>query len=123
MSSLGEIRSNQIIISEIHTNTDLTLIQITEDKLRLVLLEHLELLQCKSRWQVPLGILLALVPMFLTSEFKDFATVDKATWRAFFMFASLAAIVWLLMSLRWALKSVTLNVLVQRIKNIARKEG
>lgn len=122
MNSHGEVQQNQIPVSAIHTNTELTLIQITEDKLRLVLMEHLSKLESKRRWHVPLGVLLALVPVFLTSDFKDVWSIEKTTWKAFFMFTSLGATVWLLYTVRWAFGSVTLDELVQRIKNIARNE-
>lgn len=118
----GEIQPKQIPVSVIHSNTELTLIQITEDKLRLVLLEHLSKVETKQRWHFPLGVLLALVPMFLTSDFKDFATVEKASWKAFFMIAFVASFVWLLNSLRRAFVSTSLDGLVQQIKNIASKE-
>lgn len=122
MSSHGEVQQNQITVSAIHTNTELTLIQITEDKLRLVLIEHLNALESKRRWHVPLGVLLALVPVFLTSDFKDVWSIEKTTWKAFFMFTSLGATCWLGYTIRWAFGSVTLDELVQRIKNIARSE-
>lgn len=123
MSAQGQIQPNQITVSAIHSNTELTLIQITEDKLRLVLFEHLSTVEAKRRWQVPLGVLLALLPMFLTSEFKDFAGIERATWKAFFLLATLAAVIWLLISLRFAFTAASAEQLVEKIKNIARKEA
>ena len=120
MSTSGQIQSNLITVSSIHANTDLTLIQITEDKLRLVLLEHISKLETKRRWQVPFGVLLTLIPIFLTSEFKDFADINKSTWQAFFMFASVSSAAWLLVSLRWIFSSTTLDNLVERVKNVAK---
>lgn len=119
MNQPGKITANQIPISSIHSNTELTLVQITEDKLRLALLDHLGSVENKKRWHVPLGVLLALVPVLLTSEFKDTWTIDKATWKAFFMFLSVAAVVWLLASLKAAFTSTSLEALVERIKNVA----
>jgi len=116
----GQVQTNQITVGSIHVNTEQTLIQITEDKLRLVLLEHLGKLESKNRWQVPFGVLLALIPVLLTSDFKDVASVDKATWKAFFMMASVIAGAWLLFTLRWAFTTVLLDHLVQRIKNVAK---
>lgn len=115
----GHVPLNQITISTIHVNTEQTLVQITEDKLRLVLLEHLSRVEAKRRWQVPLGVLLALIPVLLTSEFKDVAFVEKATWKAFFMFASIGAVIWLAATLRTAFGSASLDQLVERIKNVA----
>lgn len=123
MTAPGQVQSNQITVGSIHTNTEQTLIQITEDKLRLALIGHLGKLELKNRWQVPLGVLLALVPVLLTSEFKDVAWIDKATWKAFFMFASVAAVIWLIVSLRWAFGSATLDNLVEKVKNVAESEA
>jgi hypothetical protein len=123
VNAQGHVQPGQITVSAIHSNTELTLIQITEDKLRLVLLEHLAKVEAKRRWLVPLGILLTLVPMFLTSDFKDFVGIEKATWKAFFMLATVGTAMWLLLSVRSALQSATTDQLVERIKNIARKEA
>ena len=119
MNTPGQIIANQIPISSIHSNTELTLVQITEDKLRLVLMGHLSAVESKKRWHVPLGILLALIPVLLTSEFKDVGQIDKATWKAFFMFLSLGAGVWFLAALRTAFTSTTLNELIEKLKNVA----
>jgi hypothetical protein len=123
VSTQGQVEPNQITVSAIHSNTELTLIQITEDKLRLVLFHHLAKVDSTRRWQVPLGVLLALIPMFLTSDFKDFGGVERATWKAFFLLATLASVAWFLLSLRSAFKSATVEQLVEKIKNIARKEA
>lgn len=120
MSTQGHVQPNQITVSAIHSNTELTLIQITEDKLRLVLTDHLSSVEAKRRWHVPLGVLLALIPMFLTSDFKDFANVEKSAWKAFFMFVTLGALAWLVMTIRGAFKSCTLDQLVEKVKNISR---
>lgn len=120
MNTPGHIQTSQITVSAIHSNTELTLIQITEDKLNLVLFQHLAAVDAQRRWQVPLGILLALVPMFLTSEFKDFAGIEKAAWKAFFMLATSCTFAWLLWTLRWAFSSSTVEHLIGRIKNVAR---
>ena len=123
MNTQGQVQVGQITVSAIHSNTELTLIQITEDKLKLTLFQHLAAVEASRRWQVPLGILLALFPMFLTSEFKDFGGVDKSTWKALFLFSTVASVVWLLVSVKGALKSSTAEQLVEKIKNVARTEA
>ena len=122
MNTPGQLQTNQVIVSSIHTNTEQTLIQITEDKLRLTLITHLDKVNSKSRWQFPLGVLLALVPAILTSDFKDFAWIDKATWRAFFMLAAVGATGWLIFGLHRAFGSATLDDLVEKIKNVAKSQ-
>ena len=123
MNVPGQVQQNQITVGSIHTNTEQTLINITEDKLRLALLEHLGKVDSKRRWHVPFGILLALVPVLLTSDFKDFWSVDKATWKAFFMFASFSAGIWLIYTVCGAFTSATLDELIQKIKNVAKAEA
>jgi hypothetical protein len=119
MSAPDQIAPGHIAVSLIHSNTELTLIQITEDKLRLALLEHLNVVESKKSWQLPLGLLLAVVPVLLTSDFRDTAGIDKTTWKAFFMFLSAASGLWLLVSLRTAFVSTTIDGLVGKIKNAA----
>ena len=119
MSQPGKITADQITISSIHSNTELTLVQITEDKLRLTLIAHLGAIENKKRWHVPLGVLLAIVPVLLTSEFKDTWNIDKTTWKAFFMFLSAGAGIWLALSIRDAFASTSIDTLVERLKNVA----
>lgn len=116
MSSIGHLQPNQITVSSIHTNTEQTLIQITEDRLRLALIAHLGQVESKNRWHFPLGVLLALVPMLLTSEFKDLGPIDKATLKAFFLFATFSAFIWFCACLRGAFGRTTLDSLVEKVK-------
>ena len=118
-----EVQRYQVAIDRIHSNTGQTLIEITEDKLRLVLVQHLGVVESKRRWHVPFSILIALVSVSLTSDFRDVWGIGKATWQALFMFATVASIVWLVVTLRFAFEQATLDSLVQRVKNISQDDG
>jgi hypothetical protein len=122
MSNIPSTGSALTPVTAFYANTDQTVIQITEDKLHLVLLRYLGDAESARRWQVPLGIVLGLVPVFLTSDFKDVWGIEKATWRAFFMLVILVAVLWLLWSLRYLAKSPTVEHVLQRIKNVAAGE-
>jgi len=123
MSTSGQVSPSKIAVTTVHSNTELTLIQVTEDKLRLVLVQHLKASENSRRWHVPPGVLLAVIPMFLTSDFKDFLGIERATWRAFFMLSGVATFGWLLLTIRSAFDAPSEEQLVERIKNKSKSDA
>ena len=117
MTNPIEIKPTSIPVGSIHANTDLALIQITEDKLRLTFHDYLSKCEQKNRWHVPASILFTLIPVLLTSDFKDTGFVTKAEWKAFFSFCAFGSLIWLVVTLRQAFTTVTVEELVNKIKN------
>lgn len=116
MNVQGEFRQTQVSVTEIHQNTSQTLIETTEDKLRLALLDHLAKVESRNRWHVPLGVLAGLVPVFLTSDFKQVANISKDSWQGAFLVLLVMNIGWLIWTIKDATKSVSVEELVERIK-------
>jgi hypothetical protein len=100
-----------------------TVIKITEDKLRLALLEYLGKVESKNRWQVPLGVIAGLVPILLTSDFKEVLGVSKDTWQGVFSFFVITAVGWFVWTLRHVKSSVSIDALVERIKRPGRDDA
>lgn len=114
-----------ITVEQIHTNIQTSIIIITEDKLENAVNKHLEGCKSKDKWATPAGILVSLIIMFNTSEFKQSFGVSKESWQGFFMFLSLAVFVWLFLNLfdlvkNWGLSS---NHLITSIKNASVKDS
>jgi hypothetical protein len=116
MSSGSHYSQIQAPIRQVHTNLDQEVIQITEDKLRLVLNEHLAHISNRQGWIAPLGLLVAIVTTLVTSTFRDVG-LKSPTWEAIFWLVGVATSVWLIRSSFRALHAPTLDDVVERVKN------
>ncbi len=102
--------------SKVYSNVDQEIIVTTEDKIRLCLIEHLSKLEKKDSWITPFGILLTIIIIFPTTDFKDFLFLSADTWEAIFILSGLICIGWLIKSL-WHLRvSSSLDEVVNIIK-------
>lgn len=115
--SPGQYTRKTVEVKAVHSNLHQEIIQITEDKLRLVLSEYLAVLEQKKSWIAPLGILLTLILVFVTAEFKKFY-FSQTTWEAFFLMATLLTFIWLCKSAYMALNAKTIDDVVSCIKNV-----
>ena len=118
MASSGRFAEIQAPVKVIHSNLDQEIIQITEDKLRLVLNEHIGQAEQRKGWIAPLSLLIAIATVFATSTFKD-ALFKAPTWEAFFVIAGLLSLGWLLWTVRQAWRSPSVQDIVEKIKNRA----
>jgi len=83
----------------VHKNVEQEIIITTSDKIELVLIKTKEILTSKRDWWTPFGLFMAFVTTFCTADFKDFLGLTKDTWKALFIFLTIAAFVWLILSL------------------------
>jgi hypothetical protein len=116
MSNNGTFASIQAPITVVHSNLDQEIIQITEDKLRLVLNEHLYQIEEKKSWVTPFSILIAVVTTFCTSDFHE-AYFKAETWKAFFLLIGIISFVFLFKSGWKAINSPNIDDLVHKVKN------
>lgn len=115
MVSSGKFAQVQAPTKVVHSNLDQEIIQITEDRLRLVLKDHLELVEDKKAWHAPLGILIAIVAAFVTADFRD-AYFKAATWQAVFLIAGILSFIWLVRASYRAATSPSIDDIVSKIK-------
>lgn len=106
----------QIIVSEVTVNTNQSLIQITEDRLRLRLMEHVSKVEKKKEWMAPFGIFFSIAITLLTTDFKDSFGLTKHTWSAIFLLTGAMSFVYFLWSVRAAWMSVSIDDLISCIK-------
>jgi hypothetical protein len=116
MVSPGRYSQVQAPIRQVHSNLDQEIIQVTEDKLRLVLNEHISRAEKRLSWIAPLGVALALATTLLTSTFKDVG-LKSATWEAVFWLCTAASTVWLAKTAYAALTSPSVADIVEKLKN------
>lgn len=101
--------------TKVHFNLDQNAIITTEDKVRLVLLTHLAVLEQKKFWIAPSGIFITILTSFVTTNFKDF-WFPAATWEAIFLLSGVASFVWLLVALKQAYSAPSVDDIVSELK-------
>jgi len=116
MATKGRYTETQIPVKIIHSNLDQEIIEVTEDKMRLVLNDHLKNIEQRKEWIAPLGLLIAIVTTFATSNFKD-AFLSAKTWEAIFIISGLFSVSWLIKALKALFNSSTVDDIVAQIKN------
>jgi hypothetical protein len=116
MAASGRFAQVQAPVKVVHSNLDQEIIQVTEDKLRLVLNEHVTQAEQRKAWIAPLSLLVAIVTIFATSNFKD-AFFKAPTWEAIFFITGVLSAGWLALTALQAAKSPTVQDIVEKIKN------
>lgn len=71
---------------------------VTDDRLRVRLLEFLKAHASRKDWIGPASVLISLVATLVTADFKD-KWLSKDSWTALFVFAAIAAGAWLVTTL------------------------
>lgn len=103
-------------VNEFNLNVAQNIITITEDRLRLHLIGNLKKMERKNAWIAPLGIFLAIMLSFITTDFKDIVGLKAATWQAVFIIAAILAFIWLIYSVVQLTKTETIDELIEKIK-------
>jgi hypothetical protein len=108
--NLGQITANEVSI-----NTDTGVIVITEDKLKLALLERKAMLVGRDSWIAPLGIFISILLTILTTDFHKFL-LTAPVWEAIFYIALLLDAGWLIYALKTRPKDKSIAEFIQQIK-------
>lgn len=114
-----DIRSiliDQIIeVDQLYLNVTQQVIITTEDKIKLSLSKHFKKAERRREWITPFTLLIAIITVFVTSDFKEyFFTAD--TWRAIFLLLAIGAFMWLSISLRYAFRKSKIEDIIDEIK-------
>jgi hypothetical protein len=106
--------------SHVHLNLEQDVILTTEDKMRLVLSEHLVKIERKKGWIAPLGIVVTIAVVFSSATFRDFI-ISKDAWTAVFVLGGVGALAWLVVAVIRALCTPAESVdnVIMRIKRSA----
>lgn len=79
----------------VHKNLNQDVIVTTVDKVRLCLLKNQDRLSKKHEWVTPFSLLLSFGTTLVAADFKTFI-VEALVWKALFVFATIACLIWLL---------------------------
>jgi len=112
----GQFIHEPVEVTTVHSNLSQEIVQITVDRLKLVLQAHLKQMERRKEWIAPLGVLIALVIVFPTTEFRAFAGLKAETWQAIFIISTLIAFIWWLKTTVAAFRSPSVEDVIERIK-------
>lgn len=104
--------------SDLYLNIREKVIVITEDKLRICLIEHIKNAEEKRTWITPLCILIAVILTCVTTTFHD-AWFDASTWKAIFLLVGAMNFAWLLWGLNKLRKSKKIEYILEEVKKEA----
>ena len=91
--------TNKTFVRAIHSNVSSDLIQITEDKALICLMQNFEQLRKRDAWQVPAGILATLLTVMVTAAPTEKFGLSKEAWTAIGIVSTLATAFWLIREL------------------------
>ncbi len=109
----------------IHKNLTQEVILTTEDKLRLVLLEHQSMLSSKKEWISGATLSLSLLSSLLLTNFKDGLGLSADTWRAAYGLFFMMALFWFINSLYKLFKNrkrMSVDYLLKEIQQKGRQQ-
>lgn len=110
-------RSNGVDINEIHRNVSQELIEITSDKLKLLLTEYLSCINSRDQWHTPLALLVTIILVLTTTSFKPSLGISADSWSAFFLLSALFCFIWLIIAIKNRAQHISIDGLIDKIKN------
>lgn len=107
----------KVPVSGISVNVDVHLIQITEDKLRNILVEHHGNATAEKNWVAPLSLFLSFILVLTTTDAKEIFGVSANMWETIFIFACGVSVFWLVIAVKNRRAAMGVEQVIQRIKN------
>jgi predicted phage tail protein len=117
MADSSKYPTKRLEVEKYHKNVSQEVVEITTDKLRIILSQHIKKIERQKEWQTALGILLALVASLITAEFKTVFGVEAGVWKSLFILGAVASGVWLLLCAFRLLNRQDVEGLIRRITN------
>ena len=92
-----QIESSTKVVDH-HRNTDQVVLEITEDKIELILRDYKKSINASNSWQVPLGLFISVSATIFTANFKDIPFVPASELAAAYKILAIVFLFWLLIS-------------------------
>ena len=105
-----------VSVGRVTLNVSQSVVVTTEDKLKICLNDHVKKIEQGKEWLAPFSLLSSLVLSLVTADFKQ-AVLSAETWHALFIIASVLSVIWLLITLRNAFSSRSIDFVIDDIKN------
>lgn len=106
-----------INIEGIHSNITPEILEITIDKLKIVLLENDRRISDSNQWQAPLGIFITILLVLVTADFRQAFWLSAAVWHAIFIISAVFSFIWLLISFNKVKERITVDALIEKMKD------
>lgn len=117
MTDPSKYPTKRIEVNRYHKNVSQEVVEITTDRLRIILSKHIKNVEKEKDWQVSLGILLALSASLLTADFKAALGVEAGVWKSLFILGTIASSVWLFICVIRLFQKQNLDDLIKKITN------
>jgi len=108
---------NTVDVDEVHSNVGQEVIEITSDKLRLILNDYINVMTARKEWQTPLALFITFFIVICTADFKLTWGLSKDSWSAIFIMLTGMSFVWFLVSLFKMKKSKSVDDILDAAKN------
>ena len=111
---------------KIHKNLSQDVIMTTQDKLRLALIEHREVLASRREWVSAASLALSLITTLTLTSFQPRLGLPASTWQAIYAVAFVAALFWLISALVRLYRNHNkgdVDYLIKQIKEVGRMEN
>lgn len=111
-------------VKGVYSVTGVDLLIVTDDKVKLWLIDNWKYVERKLRWIIPLGILIPIVLTFCTCSFNVTSLgIPGAKWEAFFFVAGAIAFIWFIYEVIWIIimlfckKALNIDKMIHRLKD------
>jgi len=110
-------------VGQLYVSTKVDLIIVTDDKVKLWLIDNWKYVERKYFWIIPLGVVISIALTFSTCSFKDNALwFPGSVWKAIFFIAGVIFLCWLIRELVWTItmlwskKALNIDKMVHKLK-------
>jgi len=104
-------------VHEVHTNVSQEIIEITADKLTIILNEHIDSLAKNKEWQTPLSLIITIMLVLSTTSFRVAFGLAAETWSAIFILSCGICVMWLIKTLLDHRSAISVADILRIIKN------
>ena len=112
-------KQNQINVNNKISNTSINLIEITEDKLELILTKHIQNIERPKGIGEALAISITLLLALLTAEFGSFLGIPGYAWKVVFAIGFLVSVGYFVIVIRNRRKYKDgIDMIIKDIKNL-----
>jgi hypothetical protein len=111
---------------KIHKNLTQDVIMTTQDKLRLAIIEHRDVLASRKEWISAGSLSLSLLTSLTLTQFQDRLGLPADTWRALYGCFFFLSLLWLINSLYKLYqnrKRGDVDYLIKQIKKVGEQDG
>jgi len=102
-------------VDQLYLNVSQRVIVTTEDKINLCLTKHFKNAEKKREWLTPLSLLIAIIIVFATSNFRAYI-LSAATWEAIFIILGVVCVGWFFLTIKNAFLKIEIENIIEELK-------